>query len=165
MGRIGEVGIRESFQARMGWACGNLFVWDGRILGGFLSMILVRARRFAFWDDVWCGDRALKEEYPSLFNIARFKEASIVDNMERSSDSIQLNIQFTRLIHDWEVGELASFYKCLYDCKLRGEGRDKLWWVHSCKGLFEVKSFYRALSPRGSVSFSMEECLEVQSSS
>ena len=32
----------------MGWACGNLFVWSGRILGGFLSMILVRAPRFAF---------------------------------------------------------------------------------------------------------------------
>jgi hypothetical protein len=48
MGRLGEVGARESFQARMGWACGNLLVWGGRILGGFLSMILVRALRFAF---------------------------------------------------------------------------------------------------------------------
>jgi hypothetical protein len=73
--------------------------------------------------------------------------------MELSSNSIQWNIQFTRLIHDWEVGELASFYKRLYDCKLRGEGKDKLWWVPSRKGLFEVKFFYRALSPRGLVSF------------
>jgi hypothetical protein len=48
---------------------------------------------------------------------------------------------------------LASFYRCLYDCKLRGEGIDKLCWVPSHKGLFEVKSFYRALSPRGSYSF------------
>jgi hypothetical protein len=74
--------------------------------------------------------------------------------MECFSDSIQWNIQFTRLIHDWEVGELASFYKRLYDCKLRGEGRDKLWWEPSRKGCFEVKSFYRALSPRGSIYFS-----------
>jgi hypothetical protein len=48
MGRIGEVGVRESFQVCMGWACGNLFVWDDRILGGFLSMMLVRVRKFAF---------------------------------------------------------------------------------------------------------------------
>jgi hypothetical protein len=48
---------------------------------------------------------------------------------------------------------LASFYKCLYDCKLRGEGNDKLWWVPSRKGRFEVKSFYRMLSPRGLASF------------
>jgi hypothetical protein len=43
MGRIGEVGARESFQVRMGWACGNLFVWDSRILGGFANLMLVRA--------------------------------------------------------------------------------------------------------------------------
>jgi hypothetical protein len=43
MGRIGEVGARESFQVRMGWACENLFVWDDRILGGFVNMMLVRA--------------------------------------------------------------------------------------------------------------------------
>jgi hypothetical protein len=48
---------------------------------------------------------------------------------------------------------LVSFYRYLYDCKLRGEGIDKLCWVPSHKGLFEVKSFYRALSPRGSYSF------------
>jgi hypothetical protein len=42
---------------------------------------------------------------------------------------------------------LVSFYKCLYDYKLRGVGVDKLWWLHSRKGLFEVKTLYRALSP------------------
>jgi hypothetical protein len=49
---------------------------------------------------------------------------------------------------------LASFYSCLYACKLRGDGIDKLWWVPSRKGRFEVKSYYRALSPRGSSYFS-----------
>ena len=35
-----------------------------------------------FWDDVWCGDRPLKIEFPTLFNIASFKEAFIADNVE-----------------------------------------------------------------------------------
>jgi hypothetical protein len=48
MGRIEEVGGRESFLARMGWVYGNLFVWVGRILGGSSSMIPVKARKFAF---------------------------------------------------------------------------------------------------------------------
>ena len=73
--------------------------------------------------------------------------------MEHSNGSIQCNIQFSRLIHDWEVEELASFYRRLYTCKLRGEGKDKLWWLPSRKGIFEVKSYYRELSPRGSLSF------------
>jgi hypothetical protein len=109
--------------------------------------------KIRFWDDVWCGDSALKEAFPGLFTIARFKEASIADNMECSSGSIQWNIQFSRLIHDWEVDELALFYRCLYACKLRGDGKDKLWWMPSRKGIFEVKSYYRALSPRWSFSF------------
>jgi hypothetical protein len=48
---------------------------------------------------------------------------------------------------------LALFYRCLYSSKLRGEEEDKLWWVPSRKGKFEVKSFYRVLLPRGSSSF------------
>jgi hypothetical protein len=54
-----------------------------------------------FWDDVWCGDRALKEAFPGLFIIARFKEASIADNAKHSNGTIQWNIQFSRLFHDW----------------------------------------------------------------
>jgi hypothetical protein len=84
--------------------------------------------KIRFWADVRCGDRALKEAFPNLFIIASFKEASIADNVERSNGTIQWNIQFSWLIHDWEVEELALFYKCLYGCKLRGNGKDKLWW-------------------------------------
>ena len=48
---------------------------------------------------------------------------------------------------------LASFYRCLYFCKLREDGKDKLWWVPSRKGGFKVKSFYRALSAHGPIPF------------
>jgi hypothetical protein len=147
-----------------GWRSGVISGSHGVGLWKFICMGWQNFRRFCkfdigegskirFWDDIWCGERALKEEYPGLFSIARFKEASIANNMEPSNISIQWNIQFTRLLHDWEVGELASFYKRLYDCKLRGVGKDKLWWMPYRKGLFEVKSFYRALSPLGLVSF------------
>jgi hypothetical protein len=109
--------------------------------------------RVRFWEDLWCGDRTLKDAYPDLFNMASFKGASIADNMECSNGTIQWNVQFTRLAHDWEIEVLAAFYKDLYDCKLRGVGVDKLRWLHSRKGVFEVKSFYRALSPSRAVSF------------
>jgi hypothetical protein len=109
--------------------------------------------RIRFWDDVWCGDSSLKAAFPGLFNIASFKEASVADNVERSNGTIQWNIQFTRLIHDWEVEVLAEFYRCLYSCKLREDGEDKLWWIPSRKGGFEVKSFYQALSSNEPASF------------
>jgi hypothetical protein len=109
--------------------------------------------KIRFWEDVWSGDRPLKVAFPRLFNIANFKEASIVDNVERSNDAIQWNFQFTRLIHDWEVEVLAAFYRSLYSCKLREDGKDKLWWVPSRKGDFEVKSFYHTILAHGPISF------------
>ena len=48
---------------------------------------------------------------------------------------------------------LATFFRCLYSSKLREDGKDKWWWVPSRKGDFEVKSFYRALSAQGPISF------------
>jgi hypothetical protein len=109
--------------------------------------------KIRFWDNVWCGDRALKEAFLGLFIISGLKKASIADNVEHLNGTIQWNIQFSRLIHDWEVDELALFYRCLYACKIRRDGIDKLWWLPSSRGMFEVKSFYRALSPCGSPSF------------
>jgi hypothetical protein len=98
--------------------------------------------------------RALsKDTFPGLFSIASVKEASIADNVERSNGDVQWNIVFTRLIHDWEVEILALFYRCLYSFKFRGHLEDKLWWIPSSKGSFEVSTFYWVLSPPGSVPF------------
>ena len=30
--------------------------------------------RISFWEDVWCGQRSLKDTFPGLFSIARFKD-------------------------------------------------------------------------------------------
>ena len=41
---------------------------------------------------------------------------------------------------------LASFYTLLYSHRLRREGEDKISWVPSCKGKFDVRSFYNILA-------------------
>jgi hypothetical protein len=134
----------------MGWAIGNSFVKGGKFLGAIFYPS--EGSKIRFWDDIWCGDIALKEAFPGLFIISANK-ASIADNVERSNGTLQWNIQFSQLVHDWEVEIVASFYRCLYSSKLRGVGEDKLLWMPSRKGSFEVKSFYRVLSSFGSNSF------------
>jgi hypothetical protein len=41
--------------------------------------------KISFWEDVWCGEVSLKDTFPGLCSIARLKEASIADNVERSN--------------------------------------------------------------------------------
>ena len=48
---------------------------------------------------------------------------------------------------------LALFYSCFYLFKFRGFGEDKLWWVPSSIGFFQVSSFYLVFSSQGSLSF------------
>jgi hypothetical protein len=109
--------------------------------------------KISFWEDVWCGEVSLKDTFPGLCSIARLKEASIADNVERSNGVVQWNIVFTRLVHDWEAEILASFYSRLYSFKFRSHLEDKLWWVPLRKGSFEVSTFYQVLSPLGSFPF------------
>ena len=45
--------------------------------------------KISFWEDVWCEERSVKDTFPGLFSITRFREASIADNVERSNGVIQ----------------------------------------------------------------------------
>jgi hypothetical protein len=94
-----------------GWRSGVISGTHGVGLWKFICMGWQKFRRYfkfdvgegskiRFWEDILCGDRTLKEVYPGLFSIASVKEASVADNMEHSSNSVQWNIQFNRLIHD-----------------------------------------------------------------
>ena len=48
--------------------------------------------------------------------------------------------------------ELASFYSLLYSFNLEG-GVDKIWWVPSRKGKFEVSSFYKEIISKAGCPF------------
>jgi len=55
--------------------------------------------------------------------------------------------------HDWEVDVLASFFTLLYTIRLDHDGEDKLLWSPSCKGKFDVRSFYNILAYKDTVLF------------
>jgi len=43
------------------------------------------------------------------------------------------------------VKAFVLFFGVLYLVRVRSEGDDKMWWIPSKKGLFDVKSFYSVL--------------------
>jgi hypothetical protein len=59
--------------------------------------------KIRFWEDIWCEEVTLKDTFPGLYNIASAKEASIEDNMDRLTSSLQRNVSFIRMVPDWEV--------------------------------------------------------------
>jgi hypothetical protein len=70
---------------------------------------------------VRCGEMTLEEAFPNLYNIVLVKDAFFVVNLDSSSGSLQWNVNFIHVAHDWKVGVLASFYTLLYSRVRRGE--------------------------------------------
>jgi hypothetical protein len=58
------VGAQGSSLALMGGPYGNIFAWVGRSLAATSSFVPGEGSRIRFWEDPWCGDRALKDAFP-----------------------------------------------------------------------------------------------------
>jgi hypothetical protein len=58
---------------------------------------------------------------------------------------LQWDVIFMRLVQDWEVELVLSFFEQLYSLKLRHGEDDMMIWSLSKRSIFEVKSFYTRL--------------------
>jgi hypothetical protein len=132
----GTFGIGLWKHIRRGW---DMFARNVRFEVGLGSKIL-------FWHDTWCGNQPLKHAYPSLYRIARYKEAWVKDNFGWRNGVVEWNVIFIRSIQDWEMDMISTFFEMLYSCKISQGNADRLYWSPSKKGVFEVKSFYKILS-------------------
>jgi exonuclease III len=132
----GTFGVGLWKHIRRGW---DMFARNVRFEVGLGSKIL-------FWHDTWCGNQPLKHAYPSLYRIARYKEAWVNDNFGWRNGVVEWNVIFIRSIQDWEMDMISTFFEMLYSCKISQGNADRLYWSPSKKGVFEVKSFYKILS-------------------
>jgi hypothetical protein len=132
----GTFGVGLWKHIRRGW---DMFAQNVRFEVGLGSKIL-------FWHDTWCGNQPLKHAYPSLYRIARYKEAWVKDNFGWRNGVVEWNVIFIRSIQDWEMDIISTLFEMLYSCKISQGNADRLYWSPSKKGVFEVKSFYKILS-------------------
>jgi hypothetical protein len=63
--------------------------------------------KIKFWDDVWCGEMTLKEDFLVLYDIGRDKDVLVAAHLDSTSGSLQWDVSFIRASHDWEVEVLA----------------------------------------------------------
>jgi hypothetical protein len=89
---------------RRGW---DLFARNVRFEVGLGLKIL-------FWHDTWCKNQPLKHAFPSLYRIARYKEAWVKDNFIWRNGAVEWNAIFVRSIQDWEMDVISTFFELLY---------------------------------------------------
>jgi hypothetical protein len=85
----------------------------------------------------------LKVAFLVLYGITNAKDTSVAAHLEFASGNNQWNVSFARAAHDLEVDVFALFFRVLYSIRVRRESKDKLRWVSSKRGLFDVRSFYK----------------------
>ena len=57
-------------------------------------------RRINFWNDVWCGGEALRNRFPTLFDLATNKEAKVADIWDRRKEVGGWSPTFLRALND-----------------------------------------------------------------
>ena len=95
-----------------------------------------------FWYDCWCRDMSLKGYFSIhiLIDQRLKKETAMADLMQEQNGTVFWNVLFTRSCQDWELELLHSFFTHLYCAKIEGAREDRLTWLLTTSGIFEVKS-------------------------
>ena len=86
--------------------------WD--IFYNFTSVEVGDGSHNKFWHDICCGDRPLMDSFQELFCLAGNGNATVADLGSISNGTAHWDINFTRLVHDWEVDSVSIFFNDLY---------------------------------------------------
>jgi len=95
-----------------------------------------------FWEDTWLGNKPLKNQYPTLYNIVRKKKSALVSSV---LSSIPLNVSFGRLLM---ANNLLSWHQLVarvIDIQLQDQSDNFVWSLQQ-NMLFSVRSMYRAIT-------------------
>lgn len=67
-------------------------------------MIWVRVTGLQVSNDIWCGNRRLKDLYPTVYFMAENRLAKVADYMEVSSNGVVWDPPILRTdAYDWEI--------------------------------------------------------------
>ncbi|XP_075665589.1 uncharacterized protein LOC142635288 [Castanea sativa] len=103
--------------------------------------------RVKLWTDQWCGDSPFHLIFPSVYEIASNKEASVASSLDRLGieERRSWSVQFIQRPNDWEMGGVEEFLRTLASNLPPNENGDRLRWKLTKNGVFNVRSFYKKL--------------------
>ena len=125
----------------------------GHVVSNAMSCVVGDGKRIKFWRNSWCSDTPLCANFPFLFALSHAKEAWVGDvwSMEKGKEC--WNPTFIRLFNYWELEDVERPLLHLRDKKVIKGLDDTFQWKRARNGVFSVKSLYKMLEQRPSVSF------------
>ncbi|KAK5819456.1 hypothetical protein PVK06_024457 [Gossypium arboreum] len=112
-----------------------------------------------FWEDVWCGDKTLKEEFPKLFRLALKKNCFVKDVARNNSfEEVHWESVFSRKLLDREKCTVEKLKFLMSSVVLNEELEDRINWIHESGGIFSVKklSYLLARDGMGAIEFQFD---------
>ena len=96
-----------------------------------------------FWEDIWLGNRPLRQQYPQLYNIVRNKQ----DTVGQVLSTPQPNLSWRRDLIGNNLAAWNNLATRLAALNLSQED-DEFKWDLDLLGVFSVKTHYRVLINR-----------------
>lgn len=64
--------------------------------------------RIAFWTDIWCGSRPLKNLYPTVYLMAENHLAKAAEYMEVNANGVSWDPILRRNAYNWKIPQICS---------------------------------------------------------
>ena len=110
-------------------------------------------RRVRFSKDIWCGNDALCDSFPSMYVLAASKKAWLVELWDSTGEEGGWNPRFSRPFNVWEVEEVERLLLTIQGKRLDTNLEDRVIWKETKDRNFFVKSLYNAFDCRSAVPF------------
>ena len=127
------------------WKPGDSHFWAGlmatkKFFFPHGSFAIKNGSETRFWEDQWLGQTTLREQYPALYDIVRYKG----DTLAKVMGSSPPNVSFRRSLHRPRQASWNALLMRLDSVQLT-HGSDRFQWNLNKNGLFSVDSMYKVL--------------------
>lgn len=99
-----------------------------------------KGNRTFFWEDIWLGDRPLRDWFPRLYRVAKNKKALVQDRFSSGGRDLSWFFYFRRELRSFEEESVVELKAILEAVPLDLGAEDELIWLGDSFGYFSVKS-------------------------
>lgn len=78
-----------------------------------------------FWEDVWCSERLLKEEFPYIYAMVEDPNSIMASYMTIQGEEVVWVPRLRRADFDWEIPRLIELFNWLQDVQVSVSGVDQ----------------------------------------